>query len=162
MYDIVCCLRAARPIPVTSPSAQKRGAKIISRAETRINATRAQVRRVAARPIGRSFWSGPTWVSMSVTGRNTSRVSDRFGDKVERLEEAQECGHGWSPGVPGWNPWVSVKKLDPPRQGRRKLGIAAFFRPFRAGTMKTPVIHGFRPHGADFTRGYIPVPLRGS
>jgi hypothetical protein len=88
---------------------------------------------------------------MSVTGRNTSRVSDRFGDKVERLEEAQECGHGWSPGVPGWNPWVSVKKLDPPRQGRRKLGIAALLRPFGADTMGTPVIHGFRPHRADFT-----------
>ena len=66
------------------------------------------------------------------------RVRDDFGGKVERLEGAQDCSHGWSPDVPGRNPWILVKKMDPPRQGRRKLGIVAFLRPFRAGTAGWP------------------------
>jgi hypothetical protein len=84
------------------------------------------------------------------------RVRDDFGGKVERLEGAQDCSHGWSPDVPGRNPWILVKKMDPPRQGRRKLGIVTFLRPFRAGTTRTSAIHGFRPLSADFTRGYTP------
>jgi hypothetical protein len=47
VQDIVRCLRAARPIPVPRPSTRKRSARIISRAEARINTTRVQIRRIA-------------------------------------------------------------------------------------------------------------------
>jgi len=47
---------------------------------------------------------------------------------VERLEEAQEC-----PGVPGRNPWISAKSMDPPRQGAEETWNRYVPPPFQGG-----------------------------
>jgi len=60
-------------------------------------------------------------------------VRDKSGDEDERLEEAQDGSHGRSPGAPGRNPWISVKNMDPPRQGRRKRRNRSIPPPLQGG-----------------------------
>jgi len=84
------------------------------------------------------------------------RVRDSFGGKVSapkgcgnsaarvRPEGAQECSHGWSPGLPGRNPWSFCENALPPRMGRRQ---------FNCCTRAPAVEHSSTPDGAGSSLG---------
>jgi hypothetical protein len=61
-----------------------------------------------------------------------------------RPEGAQECSHGWSPGLPGRNPWSFCENVLPPRMGRRQ---------FNCCTRAPAVEHSSAPDGAGSSLG---------
>jgi len=108
---------------------------------------------------------GPVGESYQFVGLETSqlkRVRDGWGHRVDRLEEAQDSGHGWSSGdmtlaassqwhTSRWDPWITPLDGETDRSlhgetHRSRLGRVA-------GRVPPPLVRGEEKIGGVGSRG---------
>jgi hypothetical protein len=103
----------------------------------------------------------------SPSAEESAEARDRIRGKVPAPDGAMECSHGWSPGLPGRNPWCTDSRSRPGGAeetrlacGRAAAGVSSA-PPGPACCSPFPPRVSLGPVGPCSTRGYSPRPRWG-